>query len=255
MSESEFGISGGHHESGMITRKWVKGRKQLFDNLRNNYQPNGKKVVWFHCASLGEFEQGRSVTETLKNENPDLYIVLTFYSPSGYEVRKDYPNAETFYLKGLRKDGQMNYALLNLSSLYNAVGKNDASLQMLKRALANDNNNERIYYNMALLYNEMNNKPAAEKSFSKAVELKSTNPRVYYNYGLMLNDNKKHKEAEAILQKGISINPTTPDLYYALTFVYIQSNNKSKAQQTAFQLKQMDPSNPNYQELFMNLGL
>ncbi len=73
---------------------WVKGRKQLFDNLRNNYQPNGKKVVWFHCASLGEFEQGRSVIETLKNENPDLYIVLTFYSPSGYEVRKDYPIAD-----------------------------------------------------------------------------------------------------------------------------------------------------------------
>jgi len=72
---------------------WVKGRKQLFENLRNNYAPNGKKVVWFHCASLGEFEQGRSVIESLKIENPDIYIVLTFYSPSGYEVRKDYAMA------------------------------------------------------------------------------------------------------------------------------------------------------------------
>lgn len=168
---------------------------------------------------------------------------------------QDYTNAESFYLKGLKKDNQINYAFLNLSSLYNTVGKNDASLEMLKRALKNDAANERIHYNMALLYNEMNNKPAAEKSFAKAIELKSQNPRVYYNYGLMLNANKKFKEAEAILQKGIAINPSTPDLYYALTFVYIQTGNKVKVQQTAFQLKQLDPSNPNYQELFKNLGL
>lgn len=172
-----------------------------------------------------------------------------------YLKLQDYSNAESFYLKGLRKDSQMNYALLNLSSLYNVVGKNEASLQMLKRALANDATNERIYYNMALLYNEMNDKPAAEKSFAKAIALKSQNPRVYYNYGLMLNANQKYKEAEAIFLKGIAINPETPDLYYGLTFVYIQSNNKAKAQQTAFQLKQMDPTNPNYQDLFKNLGI
>jgi tetratricopeptide (TPR) repeat protein len=168
---------------------------------------------------------------------------------------QDYTNAELFYLKGLKKDSQINYALLNLSSLYNTVGNNDASLKMLQRALKNDATNERIYYNMAFLYNEMNDKPAAEKSFAKAVELKSQNPRVYYNYGLMLNADKKFKEAEGILQKGIAINPNTPDLYYALTFVYIQTGNKVKAQQTAFQLKQLDPNNPNYQELFKNLGV
>ncbi|WP_281322373.1 tetratricopeptide repeat protein [Flavobacterium aestivum] len=168
---------------------------------------------------------------------------------------QDYTNAESFYLKGLKKDNQINYAYLNLSSLYNTVGKNDASLEMLQRALKNDATNDRIYYNMALLYNEMNNKPAAEKSFIKAVELKSQNPRVYYNYGLMLNADKKFKEAEAILQKGIGINPSTPDLYYALTFVYIQAGNQTKAQQSAFQLKQLDPTNPNYQGLFKNLGI
>jgi tetratricopeptide (TPR) repeat protein len=168
---------------------------------------------------------------------------------------QDYANAESFYLKGLRKDSQMNYAYLNLSSLYNSVGKNDASLKMLLRALKNDANNERIYYNLALLYNEMDNKPEAEKSFAKAIALKSQNPRVYYNYGLMLNASKKFKEAEGILQKGISINPYAPDLYYALTFIYIQTGNTAKAQQTALQLKQLDPNNPNYQELFKNLGL
>ncbi|WP_207802051.1 HEAT repeat domain-containing protein [Flavobacterium aquariorum] len=168
---------------------------------------------------------------------------------------QDYVNAESFYLKGLKKDSQMNYALLNLSSLYNTVGKNDASLKMLQRALKNDPNNERIYYNLALLYNELNNTTAAESAFAKAIALKSQNPRVYYNYGLMLNAKKKFKEAEAVLQKGIAISPDTPDLYYALTFVYIQTGNQTKAQQTAFQLKQLDPNNPNYQELFKNLGL
>ena len=168
---------------------------------------------------------------------------------------QDYANAESFYLKGLKKDSQINYALLNLSSLYNAVGKNDASLQVLQKALKNDPNNERIYYNLALLYNEMNNTLAAEKSFAKAIALKSQNPRVYYNYGLMLNAQKKFKEAEAVLQKGIVIDPDAPDLYYALTFVYIQTGNTAKAQQTAIHLKQLDPNNPNYQELFKNLGL
>ncbi|MBS1647989.1 MAG: 3-deoxy-D-manno-octulosonic acid transferase [Bacteroidetes bacterium] len=56
-------------------------------------------VVWFHCASLGEFEQGRPVIEQLKKENPEKKIVLTFFSPSGYEIRKDYEWADAvFYL-------------------------------------------------------------------------------------------------------------------------------------------------------------
>jgi tetratricopeptide (TPR) repeat protein len=168
---------------------------------------------------------------------------------------QDYTNAESFYLKGLQKDSQMNYALLNLSSLYNIVGKNDASLRILQKALKNDPANERIYYNLALLYNEMNNKTAAEAAFAKAIALKTQNPRVYYNYGLMLNTNKKFKEAEAVLQKGIAINPNVPDLYYALAFVYIQTGNTVKEQQTVFKLKQLDPTNPNYQELFRNLGI
>jgi tetratricopeptide (TPR) repeat protein len=172
-----------------------------------------------------------------------------------YLKLQDYSNAETFYLKGLKKDSNMNYALLNLSTVYNSEGKNDQALKALQKAIQNDSKNERIYYNMALLYNEMGNKDAAETSFSKAVTLKSTNPRVYYNYGLILNEKKKYKEAEAVLQKGITINPSAPELYYALTFVYIQANNKPKALQTAMKLKQLDPNSPNYQGLFKSIGL
>jgi tetratricopeptide (TPR) repeat protein len=172
-----------------------------------------------------------------------------------YLKLKDYPNAEKFYLRGLKKDSKMNYALLNLSAVYNTQGKNTQALQALELALKNDSKNERIYYNMALLYNEMNNIPAAEKSFAKAVELKSTNSRVYYNYGLLLNQTKKSKQAETVLLKGIALNPSDSELYYALTFVYIQSNNKVKALETCMKLKQLDANNPNYQQLFRSLGI
>lgn len=172
-----------------------------------------------------------------------------------YMKLQDYSNAEKFYLRGLKKDHNMNYARLNLSVVYNMQGKNKQALQALDTAIKIDSKNERIYYNMALLYNEMNNIPEAEKAFAKAVELKSVNPKVYYNYGLLLNQNKKMKEAESVLLKGITIHPSDAELHYALTFVYIQSNNRSKAQRTATRLKQLDPTNPNYQQVYRAVGL
>ena len=172
-----------------------------------------------------------------------------------YLKLQDYFTAEKFYLRGLKKDSLMNYARLNLSTVYNAQGKNEQALQVLETAVKIDPKNDRIYYNLALLYNEMNNKVEAEKSFAKAVELQTKNPRVYYNYGLLLNENKKFKEAENVLQKGLSIDPSSPDLYYALAIVYIQTNELSKARQTGIKLKQLDPGNPDYQQLFTNFGI
>lgn len=172
-----------------------------------------------------------------------------------YLKLQDYPNAESFYLKGLRKDSKMNYALLNLATLYNTVGQNEASLNTFQKALKNNPTDERIHYNLALLYNEMNNKTEAENSFAKAVALKSANPKVYYNYSLLLIQNKKFKEAEIVLNKGISINPSAPELYYALTYLYIQTNKVNNAQKAAQKLKQLDPNNSQYLEIFRNLGV
>ena len=112
-----------------------------------------------------------------------------------------------------------------------------------------------FFYNLGLLYNELKNNDAAEKSFAKAVSLKSSNPKLYYNYGLLLNEMNKTANAEKILLNGIAISPNASELYYALTFVYIKSNALGKAQQTALKLKQLDPTNPNYQDLFKNLGI
>ena len=76
------------------SKKFVEGRKDLFSELEEKFELVDRSVVWFHCASLGEFEQGRPVMEAFKKEHPDFFILLTFFSPSGYEVRKDYELAD-----------------------------------------------------------------------------------------------------------------------------------------------------------------
>ncbi len=96
-------------------KKWLKGRKVIWDQLKivSDFNQESKsdnqnkvtqtkiwsKIVWMHCASLGEFEQGRPVIEILKTNYPDYRFLLTFFSPSGYEVRKDYNGVDwVFYL-------------------------------------------------------------------------------------------------------------------------------------------------------------
>ena len=74
-------------------RAWVNGRKNWYDSLKGKIVA-GEKYIWIHCASLGEFEQGRPVIESIKKEKPAYRILLTFFSPSGYEIRKNYPLAD-----------------------------------------------------------------------------------------------------------------------------------------------------------------
>lgn len=74
-------------------RKMWRGEREAFKILREKVDPNAK-YVWFHAASLGEFEQGRPLMEQLRKEHPEYKILLTFFSPSGYEVRKNYEGAD-----------------------------------------------------------------------------------------------------------------------------------------------------------------
>lgn len=74
-------------------KNWIDGRKGWEKTLTENI-PKDKLVIWFHCASLGEFEQGRSVIEAYKTKQPEHFILLTFFSPSGYEIRKNYTGAD-----------------------------------------------------------------------------------------------------------------------------------------------------------------
>ena len=74
-------------------RKMWKGGHDAFRVLREQVRPDSQ-YVWFHAASLGEFEQGRPIIERLRAEHPEYKILLTFFSPSGYEVRKNYEGAD-----------------------------------------------------------------------------------------------------------------------------------------------------------------
>ena len=74
-------------------RKMWRGEREAFRILKEKVDPEAK-YVWFHAASLGEFEQGRPLMEELRREHPEYKILLTFFSPSGYEVRKNYDGAD-----------------------------------------------------------------------------------------------------------------------------------------------------------------
>jgi 3-deoxy-D-manno-octulosonic-acid transferase len=84
-------------------RLWINGRKDIFVRISEALEdePSGeaRRIAWFHCASLGEFEQGRPVIEEFRFRFPSYKIFLTFFSPSGYEIRKNYKDADyIFYL-------------------------------------------------------------------------------------------------------------------------------------------------------------
>lgn len=79
-------------------RLWTAGRRNIFDRLATAISKDDK-IVWVHSASLGEFEQGRPVIEAIRRKYPEYKILLTFFSPSGYEIRKNYDGADyIFYL-------------------------------------------------------------------------------------------------------------------------------------------------------------
>ena len=74
-------------------RKMVVGQREAFDRLEKLHAAPGE-YIWFHAASLGEFEQGRPLIEAIRMEHPSQKILVSFYSPSGYEVRQDYQGAD-----------------------------------------------------------------------------------------------------------------------------------------------------------------
>lgn len=74
-------------------KKMWKGERQTLDILKSKVNPN-HQYIWFHAASLGEFEQGRPLIERIRTDYPEYKILLTFFSPSGYEVRKNYEHAD-----------------------------------------------------------------------------------------------------------------------------------------------------------------
>ena len=80
-------------------RKWIRGRRNVFEHIRREIGGQPPASIWIHCSSLGEFEQGKPLIEMLRMQHPRYKIVLTFFSPSGYEVKKKYSGVDhVFYL-------------------------------------------------------------------------------------------------------------------------------------------------------------
>ena len=87
-------------------RLGLQGRKNIFSTIQANQLPSTQQVVWMHCSSVGEFEQGRPLVESLKKSYPSIFIVITFFSASGYEAMKNYKGADQIYY--LPFDGAAN---------------------------------------------------------------------------------------------------------------------------------------------------
>ena len=85
---------------------WLKGRRKIHARIKEACDASNQPIVWMHCASLGEFEQGRELLERIKKHYPSYRILLTFFSPSGYEVRKNYTGADMIFYLPL--DGKTN---------------------------------------------------------------------------------------------------------------------------------------------------
>jgi len=163
--------------------------------------------------------------------------------------------SETFYIRALKKDSLANLARLNLASVYNVQQKNTEALEVLKTAVVTDPKNGQAWYNLALLYNELKDRANALLAFEKAVALNDDNPRLYYNYGLFLQQSGNIAKAIIVLEKGLKLSPNDEEINYALAFVYVSSRQPAKAIPYATTLKKINPSNPNYQQLFTSLGL
>ncbi len=101
-------------------REWIKGRKNLFQGLESTLQGVDRPIVWFHCSSRGEFEQGRPLIKKWKEAEPDHYILLTFFSPSGFASKEAHKEADAVFYLPL--DGPRNaYRFISLVSPAKAV--------------------------------------------------------------------------------------------------------------------------------------
>lgn len=173
-----------------------------------------------------------------------------------YELQEnDHLNAIVHYIRALEKDSLINYARLNLSAAYNSLGKNDEALVTLIDAAKIDPENPRIFYNLGLLYYELNDIPAALNGFQKATDLGFTESGLFYNYGVLLQQQGKMAEAEKILLKGFALEPRATNINYALAFYYVNKKEVQRARKHALILKDIDPTNPTYQNLFAGLGI
>ena len=87
-------------------KKWIHGQENLFSNLENSLKNNSSPIIWIHCASVGEFEQAEPIIDLYKEEKPNFNILVSFFSPSGFELHKN--NKKVFAVTYLPLDTEKN---------------------------------------------------------------------------------------------------------------------------------------------------
>jgi tetratricopeptide (TPR) repeat protein len=165
-----------------------------------------------------------------------------------YHKKRSYSLAEKAYKEALRQDPYLAQAFFNLANLFyqqQKLPKAEKAFQEVIRLLPDAAD---AYYSLGLLQGEMKNLKAAEANLKKAAEL-SPNPRYYYNWGIILQNLQRPTEAEKAYQKALNLDPDSEENLYALAILYLQQNQKAKAQPIVIQLLQLNPNNPDYQEL------
>ncbi len=162
----------------------------------------------------------------------------------------DNQNAEKYYLRTLKIDSLANYARLNLSSAYNAEGKNAEALAILREAFAVDPQNPRISYNLALLHAELGEKSEALKYFELTRKLNYAYDRFYYNYALYQQQLDDKQKAELLFNEGLKLFPDSEPLNYGAAYFFLQTKRKEKALVSILKLKELNPGNQSYGELF-----
>jgi tetratricopeptide (TPR) repeat protein len=150
----------------------------------------------------------------------------------------------------LKIDSLANYSRINLSAIYNGQGKNDKALLLLNEALRIDPANPRISYNLALLNVELGKKDDALKCFEKAYQLKYDFDGMYYNYALYLQQVKNNKKAEILLNEGLKKYPYSEQLNYGGAYYFLQANKMDRATECIRKLKEINPTDEKYSELF-----
>lgn len=203
---------------------------------------------------------GTAYTNALAELNNDVLYQTDFASgnvmAADYYLKlKNYDEATSFYLKALKKDDQMNYARLNLSTVYNLKGNNQEALRVLLDAARIDPKNDRIYFNLALLYNELRQPENVVKNLQQAIALKTTNPRVYYNYGILLQQQQQYSSALQQYQKALQLAPADADINYALCVLFLQQNNPAAARPYAQTLRKYYPGDQRFLQLWQQLGM
>lgn len=165
-----------------------------------------------------------------------------------YQRRGQYDLAEQAYMKAIDIDNRQNAARLNLAHLYNSQGRNREAITLFRTVIKQEPEFGTAWYSLGLLYAEENEINAAIVCLSKAAELEG-NPRVFYNLAVAYQRTGQAQKAENAYLKGLQKDALNEDLIYALSVLYLQQEDISKARPWVQKLKELNPEDPRVLEM------